>query len=156
MSRQDFRSVARSVATVVAMAAALPAAVPVAAAFDEAELGCLALNVYHEARGESVRGQRAVAAVTLNRVRSPKFPSSICAVVWQPRQFSWTHTRRSYFPGDDAAWRKALEVARESLEPEVAGVHENVLYYHSKRVRPRWTRNVRFVERVGSHLFYAS
>ena len=47
------------------------------------ELGCLALNIYHEGRGESAKGQSAIAAVTMNRVASKHYPDSICEVVWQ-------------------------------------------------------------------------
>jgi spore germination cell wall hydrolase CwlJ-like protein len=54
----------------------------------ENELGCLVENVYFEARGEDVLGQAAVAYVTLNRVRSPDYPDTICDVVWQKGQFS--------------------------------------------------------------------
>lgn len=42
---------------------------------------CLAEALYHEARGESVKGQFAVAEVILNRVDSARFPDSICGVV---------------------------------------------------------------------------
>jgi spore germination cell wall hydrolase CwlJ-like protein len=125
-------------------------------ALERTDLGCLALNVYHEARGESEQGQLAVAAVTLNRVRDERFPNSVCAVVWQPRQFSWTHTQRNYFPTDLEAWDKAMEVARESIDREVVAEYGNILYYHSKRVKPRWSRHKRFVARVGGHLFYSS
>ncbi|MGZ9034938.1 MAG: hypothetical protein ACXW25_11110, partial [Rhodospirillales bacterium] len=44
----------------------------------EAELRCLALNVYWEARSESALGRLAVAAVTLNRVAHRDFPGTIC------------------------------------------------------------------------------
>jgi spore germination cell wall hydrolase CwlJ-like protein len=50
----------------------------------EDDLECLVRNVYHESRGESLIGQAAVAHVTLNRVRSPAYPDSVCDVVWQP------------------------------------------------------------------------
>src|SRR5687768_8008921 len=50
---------------------------------DQVELECLAKTIYFEARGESEQGQRAVAAVVLNRVRSPDFPDSVCEVVHQ-------------------------------------------------------------------------
>lgn len=42
---------------------------------------CLALNVYHESRGESLPGQIAVAQTTLNRVAHPLYPNTICDVV---------------------------------------------------------------------------
>ena len=51
------------------------------------ELHCLSLNVYHEARGEPIQGQLAVAYVTMNRLVSGRYPDSICNVVWQDRQF---------------------------------------------------------------------
>ena len=60
---------------------------------------CLALNIYHEARGEPIEGQRAVASVTLNRTLDPRWPSTVCGVVYDPQQFSWTsHPRLSLNP----------------------------------------------------------
>lgn len=56
---------------------------------DSTELDCLAKNIYHEARGESRKGQIAVAHVTLNRVHSSKFPNTICGVVHQAVYSKW-------------------------------------------------------------------
>ncbi len=147
------RAFALPVAAVLGMAALWPAQT---VALEKTELGCLAMNIYHEARGESRQGQLAVAAVTLNRVRDARFPDSVCAVVWQPYQFSWTHTLRSYFPTDMAAWKRSMKIAESSLAKDVVAEYDNLLYYHSKQVRPRWSREKRFVARVGSHLFYSS
>ena len=47
------------------------------------ELICLALNVYYEARGESLAGKYAVAEVTMNRVTSRRYPETVCAVVYE-------------------------------------------------------------------------
>jgi N-acetylmuramoyl-L-alanine amidase len=52
------------------------------------DLFCMVQNVYHGSRGESVLGQTAVAHVTLNRVKSPAYPDTVCGVVWQKGQFS--------------------------------------------------------------------
>ncbi|NIO43392.1 MAG: hypothetical protein GTO41_26515, partial [Burkholderiales bacterium] len=49
------------------------------------ELNCLALNVYHEARGEPMAGQYAVAEVTMNRVASRRYPNTVCKVVFQKK-----------------------------------------------------------------------
>ena len=46
-----------------------------------AALMCMALNVYHESRSEDLRGQVAVANVTLNRVADSKWPNDVCSVV---------------------------------------------------------------------------
>ena len=63
----------------------------------EAALMCLALNVYFEARNDSMVGQYAVAQVVMNRVQSNKFPNDVCSVVKQSRkdgtcQFTWPVT----------------------------------------------------------------
>ncbi len=151
--RRATRALVLPIATIVGIGAYAPVQTE---ALERTELGCLALNIYHEARGESRQGQLAVAAVTLNRVRDERFPDSICSVVWQPRQFSWTHTQRSYFPRDMKAWTRALKLARTSLSQKVVAEYDDLLYYHSKKVRPGWSRHKRFVARVGSHLFYSS
>ena len=124
------------------------------------ELRCLALNIYHEARSESKRGQIAVAAVTLNRVKSDRFPNSVCAVVHQGGeklhrcQFSWWCDGRSDQPKDQKAWRRAIQLARESL----AGLHRDptrgALYYHTTRVKPAWSKKFRRSARIGNHVFY--
>ena len=58
------------------------------------QLACLTKNIYYEAASESYEGKLAVAQVTLNRANDPKFPSTICGVVYQRTlgtcQFSWT------------------------------------------------------------------
>ncbi|MBI2612430.1 cell wall hydrolase [Candidatus Kaiserbacteria bacterium] len=50
----------------------------------------LAENVFYEARSESPKGQLAVAQVTLARLLSKRFGSTIPAVVFAKNQFSWT------------------------------------------------------------------
>jgi spore germination cell wall hydrolase CwlJ-like protein len=71
---------------------------------------CLALNMFFEARNESLIGQVMVAEVTLNRVANARFPDTVCEVVWQDRQFSWTHDGKTDNPNklphvDREAWR---------------------------------------------------
>ena len=56
------------------------------------KIDCMTANIYHEARGESIKGQYAVAHVTMNRVHHEQFPDTVCEVVFQPKQFSWSHT----------------------------------------------------------------
>ena len=119
-----------------------------------AELHCLALNIYHEARGENLAGRFAVAAVTMNRVRSPRFPSTVCDVVWQPAQFSWTGDGRSDRPYEADAWIAAMEVAiRVHWHEEPSNVGE-ATFYHHVAISPYWARAKRVVARVGKHVFY--
>jgi len=76
-----------------------------------AELLCLAKNIYYEARGEPTRGKIAVAQVTLNRVtHRTEFQSSICQVVYAKHQFSWTMEQHREPRGP--AWHEAQELAK--------------------------------------------
>ena len=78
-------------------------------------LTCLAMNIYFEARSESTLGQHAVAQVTMNRVASDKYPNSVCDVVWQSGQFSWTNDGKSDVPKNKEAWEKAKHIAKRMV-----------------------------------------
>ena len=119
-----------------------------------ADLHCLALTVYHEARGEDEAGRLAVAAVTLNRMRSKRFPSTVCDVVWQPGQFSWTRDGRPDKPYETGAWTMAMEAAIRTYWHGEASPVGNALYYHHDTVSPRWAKVRPVVARVGRPLFY--
>ncbi len=56
------------------------------------EWQCMLKNIYHEARGEGVEGMKAVALVTLNRAKQQN--KTVCEVVYQRKQFSWTNTAK--------------------------------------------------------------
>ena len=120
------------------------------------ELRCLAMNIYFEARGESRRGQLAVAAVTLNRKRSPHYPDSICAVVWQSRQFSWTNQSVWHRPRNDRAWRFAMKLANEVYHNKVKLPVVRATHFHARYVAPEWSTQMKRVARIGKHLFYDS
>jgi spore germination cell wall hydrolase CwlJ-like protein len=124
-------------------------------------VACLAINVYHEARGESVRGMEAVAQVTLNRTADEKFPDDVCAVVHQKKpngkcQFSWYCDNKSDKVVDQKSWEVAVSVAERALRGYTAGaIASNVIYYHSTRVRPYWSYKKRLVAVIGRHKFYS-
>jgi N-acetylmuramoyl-L-alanine amidase len=123
------------------------------AAADKASQDCLATAVYFEAKGESLRGQRAVAEVIINRTRSGRFPSSICGVVKQRGQFSFVHGGRlPGVPRDCAAWHKAVAVARMAMDGAGERVASNALFFHARSVSAGW-HAVR-VAQIGNHLFY--
>jgi spore germination cell wall hydrolase CwlJ-like protein len=115
------------------------------------ETVCLAKNIYHEARGESILGKLAVAKVTLNRVASGKFRETICKVVYQSGQFSWTKSK--YKPIlDKNAWSESLHIAKLlMLNPELSKT--TAMYYHSTKVKPNW-RQLERVDKIGNHVFY--
>jgi N-acetylmuramoyl-L-alanine amidase len=121
------------------------------------EANCIAVAVYHEARGESLEGQLAVAKVIMNRAASGKYPTSWCGVVKQPWQFSFVNPRSGYMPSVDqssAAWRKALGVTRLAVANAVQSVPTDCLWYHADYVAPSWGRSLTRVNKIGAHIFY--
>lgn len=117
---------------------------------------CLVHNIYFEARGESLLGQRAVAWVTINRVMNEKFPNNICEVVHQSGQFSWTHDGKSDKPKDKDALSQAELMAQEVLENYyvLTDPTEGSLYFHADSVRPGWRKSFNRVVQIDNHIFY--
>jgi spore germination cell wall hydrolase CwlJ-like protein len=121
------------------------------------EANCIAVAVYHEARGESLEGQLAVARVIMNRAASGKYPTSWCGVVKQPWQFSFV--RNGYMPSvdqDSRAWRNALGITRLAINNAVQSVPTDCLWYHANYVSPSWGRRLTRVSQIGAHIFYRS
>lgn len=121
-------------------------------------LVCVALAVYFEARGEPVLGQRAVAAVVMNRARDPRWPQDPCDVVWQRNergcQFSWVCVKRDHEPRDMRAWERALEIAEMAVEGRLRDPTNGAVFYHGDYVSPHWRTAFRLVAVVGAHRFY--
>jgi spore germination cell wall hydrolase CwlJ-like protein len=122
-----------------------------------AEEDCLANAVYFEARGEPLQGQLAVAEVVMNRAASGRYPSTLCAVVVQPAQFSFV--RRGIIPRADRAsdaWRRAVAVARIAKQRMVDRVlPSSCLWYHANYVSPSWGRRLARNMQIGLHIFYS-
>ena len=122
---------------------------------------CLANAVYFEARGESVRGQIAVAQVVLNRVFSPFYPNDVCGVVYQNAnrhnscQFTFACDGIPDIITEPEAWARAKHIARDMLDgklwmPEVA----KSTHYHAYWVHPDWVAEMKKVYKLGVHTFY--
>ena len=127
------------------------------------DIKCLTLNIFHEARSESKAGQRAVASVTLNRVRSKHYPNNICDVVYQKRwdkirkryvgQFSWTEFDEP--PKlKSKAWYRAWEIAEEAYKNKDKKQLKGAIFYHAKYIKPSWARKKKPIARIGRHIFY--
>ncbi|MER9441806.1 cell wall hydrolase [Mesorhizobium sp. M0045] len=132
-----------------------------ASVFSKPEQACLANGIYFEARGESVRGQAAVAQVILNRVRNPAYPNSICGVVYQNDnwfnrcQFSFACDGRKKRIDNPAAYKTAQDVAMavtagKIFIPEVG----SSTHYYANYVHPGWARTMQKMTRIGLHIFY--
>ncbi|WP_245620187.1 cell wall hydrolase [Phenylobacterium immobile] len=124
------------------------------------ELNCLTQAVYFEARGETQKGQAAVAEVILNRVKHPAFPKTVCGVVYQGAatgrgcQFSFACDGAVERVSEDGAWRRAHRIAAQVLAGVVLADIGGATHFHTTGVSPAWGDRMRLVTRVGTHIFY--
>jgi len=135
---------------------------PVTAKMRQAQLECLARNIYHEAGSEPFEGKVAVAQVTINRAESSQFPSDICQVVYQKNvvyekvfcQFSWYCDKPNAMrPMNGPIYTESMEVAKKVLLegfrlPDL----KHALYFHGDYIHPGW--NKKPVAKIGRHIFY--
>jgi spore germination cell wall hydrolase CwlJ-like protein len=134
----------------------------VTAAEKTKQLECLTKNIYWEAASEPFEGKVGVAQVTMNRVESGKFASSVCGVVYQKNvfyekvvcQFSWYCENVSKIrPIHKEMWKESEEVAKKVLlENFRLPSLKNALYYHADYVNPGWQKPK--IEKIGRHIFY--
>ncbi|WP_299670458.1 cell wall hydrolase [uncultured Roseobacter sp.] len=124
------------------------------------ELQCLAEALYFEARGETVKGQFAVAEVILNRVESERFPSSACGVINQGTgkkyqcQFTYTCDGHKEIIAEPRAFERVSKVARAALDGMAPELTEGATHYHTTAVNPRWSRVYTKTAAIGDHIFY--
>jgi spore germination cell wall hydrolase CwlJ-like protein len=122
---------------------------------------CLATAIYFEARGESLKGQRAVGEVILARTRQAGRPKSVCGVVYEGShrrtgcQFSFTCDGIADVVRNTDAWARAQRAAALVISsPVKRKVARGATHYHATSVRPYWASSLRKVARIGSHIFY--
>lgn len=130
------------------------------AASGGAELKCLAEALYFEARGETVKGQFAVAEVIMNRMKSARFPSTACDVINQGTgrkyrcQFSYTCDGLAETISEPVAYERVAKVARAVLDGNVPDLTRGATHYHTTAVRPNWSKVYVKTAAIGDHIFY--
>ena len=117
-------------------------------------LMCLALTIYFEARSEPIFGQIAVAQVVMRRVKDIRWPNTVCEVVWQTKQFSFTHDGKSDTPKDKKAWRTSRALAQATLNGGFQDFSQGANHYHAKEVKPYWISKLKYQITIGNHIFY--
>ena len=127
----------------------------------DAQWQCLATAIYFEARGEPLSGQVAVAEVILNRVESPAYPDTVCAVTGQgvgtagrSCQFSYACDGRSDAMAPGAARDRAQKLATLMLAGRARTVTSGATHFHTRAVRPGWSSQLVRTTAIGHHVFY--
>lgn len=122
------------------------------------EYACLTEAIHYEAKGEPVEGKIAVGSVIINRMKSKRYPSSICEVISQKYQFSYRNSGYVVLelPNriEERSFKESSDLAVGLLEGTISSnVGNSLLYYNPKKVTPKWSKG--YYKRVtkGNHLF---
>lgn len=145
------------------------------------EFICLVENIYFESKGESMRGKIAVGVVTLNRLKDPRYPKTICEVVKQgPVRESWKTRQDPTLPADqrsynpvrhrcqfswwcdgykerikyDENWIDSVKAAKSALTGKYDDLVNGATHYHAVYVTPEWANRLRFIVQIDNHKFY--
>ena len=124
---------------------------------DLSELKCMTDNIYFEARSEPIIGQVLVGKTVINRLQDSKWPNTICKVVYQKSQYSWTASPlneiddyKSYALAQSIAF---LLLRHKDNEDPYLGDHYLRCDYRDK---VSWWKSMRFLGQVGKHCFYTT
>ncbi len=118
------------------------------------QIECLVLNAYFESRGQGVKGMQAVTWVVLNRTKHPSYPSTPCAVIYSPSQFSWTIGGKTPQVKEKEAYAKAERVVDGVLSGKLKDNTNSSTHFHSTRIKPVWANRLSYTTTIGSHCFY--
>lgn len=129
-------------------------------AYTAADLKCLQENIYFEARNQQPIGMAMVGIVTMQRSKLPKFPKTICGVVYEHAQFSWTaHEHKVNLKNsiEAQAWWISGLIAKSILTDDgsLDELYKNVAYYHKTTVHPVWAAKMQREFVLQDHVFYS-
>lgn len=128
---------------------------------------CLSEAIFWEARGEPLEGKYAVAEVVMSRVRSKRFPNTVCGVVHQPSRnpnrpkacafsFSCAKKDRIIPKKEIYTWDQSVIIASQFLGgPPPTDFSKGATHYTTCKVRPRvtWAKGLKITAEIGNHCF---
>jgi spore germination cell wall hydrolase CwlJ-like protein len=135
----------------------------------EKQITCMAKNIFYEAATESTAGKLAVAQVTLNRVKSSRFPNTVCEVVYEgptyrsglPKrdrcQFSWYCDGKGDDPKEGRLWSASVKLAKHGFryKENMVDITDGATHYHANYIaNPRWADRTKVTTSIDQHIFY--
>lgn len=142
---------------------------------DTNEVYCMAKNIYFEARGEGIQGQKAVALVTMNRVNNRRYPDTVCEVVTQKAKlrntkkivcaFSWACEKNKIVPvlkrdGSEnheaiAQFETSTKIAVQAINGDLKDITRGATHFHNPTLaQPNWAAGEKPTLRMGNHEFH--
>ena len=128
---------------------------------------CLAINLYHEARGTDLQELYAISNVVMNRVNSEKYPDDVCSVITEPYQFSWTNglsnpiqEPKPFNLLEIQAWDEILLFSKWFIPAYYAGgtldITNGSQFYAVKHMKPYWSKNMQITHFGSAHTYYTN
>jgi hypothetical protein len=119
---------------------------------------CLSAAIFFEVRSEPEEAWLAVADTIMTRVEDKRYPNTVCDVVFEPKQFSFTHDGLSDDPTrhkdylDVVAYQKIYTLSVDVL----TGLRGDLkpTHYVRKDVDIPWENHYIYLGRIGDHDFY--
>ncbi|HEO0817091.1 TPA: cell wall hydrolase [Acinetobacter baumannii] len=124
-------------------------------------LTCLALNIYHEGRGETELGKKIIAQTVMNRAGHND--ANVCREVMKPYQYSWTNRlvagrqlKTKGKPQEKDSWETCQTIAKQALNGklDLPKKYRNATHFHTPRVQPNWTSRMVRLGQVDGHIYY--
>lgn len=133
--------------------------VPLPRQWHTSERDCLTRVIYHEARGESIRGMTAVGMTVMNRVRDSRYPSTICSVAHQKTgrqcQYTWACDKRiARARVDPVQWERCERVTDLILAEWVDDPTRGATHFHVKTLQNDWRKRYKTAGVIDNHVFY--
>ena len=117
-----------------------------------------------ELRRNILEDRIKIINVTLNRKEHNRFPDTVCSVIHQYRQFSWTleqdkvtQSIRNKYKNDPTELQNLVEIEKLVEHALVYGLEDltdNSIYYHTHAVEPYWNKNKEVVVASMWHVYY--
>ena len=118
----------------------------------KAQIECLVLNSYREARGEGEKGMLGTIFVVLNRTKDSRFPSTPCKVIAQKNQFVWYGKGKTI--KEPEMYDKAKQLVHEVLEGKHKDFTRGALYFVHVKTNTNWLKKSTHTCTIGNHKFF--
>ena len=128
--------------------AASTMALPAVNGLTPTDLQLMVHVVNGEARGEVFVGQVAVAAVILNRLKDPRFPHSVPAIIYQPGAFTCVSDGQFNLQPNQSAMKAVLD-AVHGWDPSLGAVY----YFDPATATNPWIWSRPEITQIGHHIF---
>lgn len=134
-------------------ASSVPSTPVTGGGISKADMDLFARLVHSESAGEPYVGQVAVAASVLNRVKDPRYPNTIRAVILQVvngcYQYSPVLDGRINLPAAPSAYA-AVQDALNGWDPSLGATG----FYNPHKTSNQWVRRQPVTTVIGNHVFF--